>query len=250
MKKVFITGGTTGIGLAVAQQYMAMGYKVGVCGRDVSKLNGYGENDPNFFAYQADVADKDGLQSQIKKFIEQAGGLDIIIANAGISVGSKNKLPNFEASRQVITTNVLGVLNTFEPAVEYMLQNGGGQLAAVSSVAGFVGLPGASSYSASKAAVTTLCESYAIDLKERGITTTAICPGFIKTPLTDKNDHSMPFIMSVEKAAQKIVKGLEKKKEQLVFPWQMRIVISILDKMPRCCYRKLMRVKLLNYSKE
>jgi short-subunit dehydrogenase len=125
-----------------------------------------------------------------------------------------------------------------------------GHLVATASVAGFMGLPGAGAYSASKAAVLKLCESYSLDLKKFGIHVTAIAPGFIDTPLTQKNNHKMPFLMSSEKAAHLIKRAIEKKKVLYVFPFRMKIVVTILDKMPRSLYRLIMSLKFFNYSEE
>ena len=130
-----------------------------------------------------------------------------------------------------------------------MRKKGKGHLVAISSVAGFMGLPGAASYSASKAAVTTFCESLAIDLKHENIAVTTVAPGFIKTPLTAKNNHSMPFIMPAEKAAGIIAKAIEKKKALCVFPWQMNLLATILSKMPRWLYRFVMNITPLGYGK-
>jgi len=153
-------------------------------------------------------------------------------------------------ANDIIDINVKGVLNTFEFALELMLPKKKGHLVATASVAGFMGLPGAGAYSASKAAVLKLCESYSIDLKRSGINVTAIAPGFIDTPLTQQNNHKMPFIMSSDKAARLIKRALEKKKVLYVFPLRMKIIVAILDKMPRSWYRCLMGSKILNYSSE
>jgi len=173
----------------------------------------------------------------------------MMIANAGRSHGSKSKTPNFQTSRDIMDTNVIGVLNAFEKAVEYMMKQKNGHLVAIASVAGLVGLPGASAYSASKAAVLKLCESYALDFPKLGIDVSAIAPGFIDTPLTRKNDHPMPFLMPVEKAGKLIMRAIEKKKVYYIFPWQMKCVILIIEKMPRFLYRKIMNIKLINYSR-
>ena len=246
--KVFITGGTTGVGLALAQAYLERGDEVGICGRDLTKLpEGFQTKYPKLITYEADVLNREALGEIIKKFGED--GLDLVIANAGRSVGKKTKLPNFEISRHVFEVNVFGVLNTFEPAVELMIKQGSGQLAAVASVAGFVGLPGASSYSASKAAILKLCESYNIDLHKFGIGVSAIAPGFIDTPLTQQNNHNMPWLMTKEKAAKVIMSGLDKRKALIIFPLRMRMVITFLDKIPRLMYRILMKMPAINYSK-
>lgn len=246
--KIFITGGTTGIGLALAENYLINGHDVGVCGRSPEKLDPkLKEKYSKLSVYKADVTDREEIGKAIDDFSK--GHLDLVIANAGRSVGSKSKKPNFDASRSVIEINVLGVLNTFEAALRNMLPNKKGHIAAVASVAGMVGLPGASSYSASKAAVIKLCESYSLDLREWGIDVTCICPGFIDTPLTQKNDHGMPWLMEASVAATKIIKALEKKKSLFIFPWQMKCVIYCLDRMPRSLYRRVMSLKVANYSK-
>ena len=246
--KVFITGGTTGIGLAMAKKYLDQGYIVGVCGRDPNKIDQSTKDQySNLFVYKVDVTNREQLIAAVAEFSN--GELDLIIANAGRSVGTKTKEPDFEASRSVIEINVLGVLNTFEAALKIMLPNKKGHLAAVASVAGMVGLPGASSYSASKAAVLKLCESYSLDLKQFGIDVTCLAPGFIDTPLTKKNDHNMPWLMDAGIAADKMINAISKKKELFIFPWQMKTLIYFLDRMPRSMYRMIMRSPTVNYSK-
>lgn len=246
MKKVFITGGTSGLGLELAKKYLTDGWQVGVCGRDLSKLpSELGEN-PNFQAYAADVTDRERMKEVIEDFSQ--GKLDLIIANAGRSVGKKSSRPDFDAARSVIEINVLGVLNTFEPAINIMLQQKYGHIVAIASVAGMVGLPGAAPYSASKAAVLKLCESYALDLKQFNIDVTAIAPGFVDTPLTQKNNHPMPFMIEASKAANLMKAAIDKKKVQYLYPWQMRLVMETLSRLPRSWYRKIMGIKAFNYS--
>lgn len=246
---IFITGGTTGIGLALAKLYLEEGHRVGVCARNLEKFPSEVRNKYKLLkCYQVDVTDREGLRAAIMDF---AGGeLDIVIANAGRSVGAKSKTPQFSVANNIIDINVKGVLNTFEPALEIMAPKKKGHLVATASVAGFMGLPGAAAYSASKAAVLKLCESYSLDLKRVGINVTAIAPGFIDTPLTQQNNHKMPFIMSAEKAARLIKRAIEKKKVLYVFPFRMKLVVTLLDKMPRSLYRKLMGLKMLNYSSD
>ena len=246
---IFITGGTSGIGLELAKLYVASGNRVGICGRDISKTPPELLEKYNHLlkAYECSVTDRKILMDAVADFSE--GSLDVMIANAGISVGKKTKRPDFNVSRHIFETNALGVLHTFEAALSIMLAQGKGHLVGISSVAALVGLPGASAYSASKACVLRLCESYTLDLKDQGIAVSCICPGFIETPLTRKNDHSMPFLLSAEEGARRIKKAIDKQKVLYVFPWQMKIIMTLLEKMPRFLYRFLMRSPLLNYSK-
>ena len=246
---IFITGGTTGIGLALAKLYLEEGHRVGICARNLSKFPVEIRNKYKLLScYEVDVTNREELHKAINDFAPVE--LDMVIANAGRSVGVKSKTPQFSVANEIIDINVKGVLNTFDIALEIMLPRKKGHLVATASVAGFMGLPGAGAYSASKAAVLKLCESYSLDLKRHGINVSAIAPGFIDTPLTQKNNHKMPFLMSAEKAAKLIKRALEKKKVLYVFPFRMKIVVSILDKMPRSLYRMLMNLKFLNYSEE
>ncbi len=246
---IFITGGTTGIGLALAKLYLEEGHRVGICARNLSKFPTEIRNKYKLLhCYEVDVTKREELYNAIYDFAPIE--LDMVIANAGRSVGIKSKTPQFSVANEIIDINVKGVLNTFDIALEIMLPRKKGHLVATASVAGFMGLPGAGAYSASKAAVLKLCESYSLDLKRHGINVSAIAPGFIDTPLTQKNNHKMPFLMSAEKAAKLIKRALEKKKVLYVFPFRMKVVVSILDKMPRSLYRMLMSLKFLNYSEE
>ena len=246
---IFITGGTTGIGLALAKLYLEEGHRVGVCARNLEKFPVEIKNKYKLLkCYQVDVVNREELRHAILDFAN--GDLDIVIANAGRSVGAKSKTPQFSVANDIIDINVKGVLNTFETALEIMLPKKKGHLVATASVAGFMGLPGAGAYSASKAAVLKLCESYALDFKRVGINVSAIAPGFIDTPLTQQNNHKMPFIMSSEKAAKLIKRAIFKKKVLYVFPFRMKIIVAILEKMPRSWYRALMNLKMFNYSSE
>ena len=250
--KVFITGGTSGIGLELARHYLKRGDWVAVTGRDLSKLDGEPlQREERLSTYEGDVRDADFMRESIEHFQGQVGGpgLDLVLANAGRSVGNKSHIPNFSLGREVIETNVTGTLNTFEPAMEIMCAQGHGHLAAVSSVAGFIGLPTAAFYSASKAAVTRLCEAFSIALESEGIAVTCLCPGFIDTPLTRQNNHKMPFLMDVTDAAQRMAWAIEQKKGLYVFPWQMKWIIGFFDKMPRRAYRTLVGPKLLRHQK-
>lgn len=245
--KVFITGGSAGIGLALVENYLSQGHDVGLCARDLSRLPGPLKEHPKLKAYEVSVTDLEALKKAVADFCQ--GQLDIMIANAGVSVGSKKTLPQFEDAKRLVDINVQGLLNSFSVALDFMLPHKKGQLVALASVAGMVGLPGAGPYSASKAFVLKLCESFQLDLKQYGIAVTAIAPGFIDTPLTRKNDHSMPFLMPASKASDLMVKAIAKKKALYIFPWQMKILITFLALIPRFLYRAIMSMPVANYTK-
>jgi short-subunit dehydrogenase len=244
---IFITGATTGIGFELAKSYLETGNRVALTGRDLSKLpEDFSEKYHLAKLYEVDVCDEQKMSEVIEEFSRE--GLDVIIANAGISDGQKLDLPDFQRARKIMNTNVLGLINTFEPAMKYFIKHKKGHLVALSSVAAFMGVPGSGPYCGSKAAVQKMCESLTIDLKKYGISVTTICPGFIDTPLTRQNDHGMPFLMSADKAVVKIIKAIHKKKPLFIFPWPMALTVTFLNKIPRFLYRAIMTK--INYAKE
>ena len=245
--KIFITGGTSGIGWALAERYLSEGHQVGVCGRSLAKLP---EVSKKFLGrglecFEVDVTDRKALLEAIEGFAK--GDLDILIANAGISQGDKSSLPQFNIAREILKTNLDGFLNTFEAGFNIMKKKEKGHLVAISSVAGMVGLPGAAAYCGSKSALLKMCESFSIDFKKFGIDVTTIAPGFIDTPLTRKNKHPMPFLMDSKQAALKISNAISKKKPLYIFPLRMKFLIILLEKMPRSLYRFIMSFSQFAY---
>ncbi len=250
MKTVFITGGTTGIGMELAKLYANKGWKVGVCGRDKLKFEAsFQVGRDNVTFYQVDVANRDEIKKAIADFSKSIG-LDLLIANAGIGYAYKTKVPDFEWSYRIVHVNLLGVMYAFEAALDVMIPRSKGQLVAMSSIAGYNGLPGVSAYSATKAAVQKYCESLHLDLKQFNIDVTTICPGFVDTPLTQANDHMMPFMVKAPKAASLIARAIEKKKMIYAFPFFFSMIVRIMGMLPRTWYRALMSFKAINYSKD
>jgi len=245
--KVFITGGTTGIGFGLCELYLKEGHEVGICGRSLSKLpQGFREKYPKVKCYEVDVLDRESFKKALDDFSN--GDLDIIIANAGISGRKDATLVDFKMAGEILTTNILGVLNTFEMGLNEFLPKKKGHIVVIASVAGLVGLPWAPAYSASKAAVLKMGESFAISLKNKGVHVTTIAPGFIDTPLTRKNKYKMPFLLTLEDGAQRIKNAIDKKEVLYIFPWQMKTLMYFLDRMPRWLYRFIMGMNLVDYS--
>ncbi len=250
MKAVFITGGTTGIGMELAKLYVQRGWKVGVCGRERQKFEeSFETGRDNVHFYCVDVANREELKAAIADFSKSIG-LDLLIANAGIGYKFKTKVPDFDWSYKMVHVNLLGVMYAFEAALDVMIPRGKGQLVAISSIAGYNGLPGVSAYSATKAAVLKLCESLNLDLRQFGIDVTTICPGFVETPLTARNTHSMPFLVKAPRAAELIARAIDKKKMVYHFPFFFAGLVRILGMIPRTWYRAFMNIKAVNYSKE
>jgi len=250
MKTVFITGGTTGIGLELAKYYLNQGWRVGVCGRDPQKFEvSFNPKPDHLEFYHVDVANRDELKKAVNSF-SKLFGLDLMIANAGIGYKNKTKWPDFDMSYRMVHVNLLGVMYSAEASLEIMRGQGRGHLAIISSIAGYNGLPGVSAYSATKAAVLKFAESLHLDMKSFGIDVTAICPGFVDTPLTQQNHHPMPFLMPAPKAARLIARAIEKKKMIYAFPFFFSSIVRILSVIPRTWYKKMMTLKMANYSKE
>jgi NAD(P)-dependent dehydrogenase (short-subunit alcohol dehydrogenase family) len=252
---IFITGGTSGMGAELAKLYLTEGHRVGICGRDPLKFEGalkeiFHELNPiqktNLSFFQADVTQKSKLESSLKEFLK-GEKLDLFIASAGVPTGAKSRIPDFDKARKMIEINVLGVINSLDLAFQLMRETGG-QIAVVASVAGMNGLPGVGPYSGGKAAVIKMCESYGLDWKSFGITVTCLCPGFVDTPFTKINNHSMPFLMSAPRAATLMKRAIQKKKKFYVFPLRMYLVCFILSVIPRYFYRWIMSLRIFNYS--
>ena len=242
-QSIFITGGTSGIGLACADEFKSRGYRVGVCGRNTEVLDSLKEK---FETFKVDVTDKKQIAEAVNSFSQK--GLDIIFANAGIGYDNKTTKPDFDRARKIIDVNINGVLNTLEPSLDFFYTKGSGHIVVTGSIAGLNGLPGVSAYSGSKAAIIKICESLSLDLKDKNINVTCVNPGFIDTPLTQKNNHSMPFLASSKDTAIAIANGIEAKKSSIYFPRFFSGVVQLLSMMPRAVYKYIISKRSFNYS--
>jgi len=252
VKNIFITGGTTGIGLSLTQEYLRQGHRVAVFARDHKKWEESATSKHPMASYFAgDVINFDQLDLAMKKFSKQYGPLDLVIVNAGIGNPKKVPVPDFSLTRRIFEINVFGMINTTEAAFKIMFDQKKGHIVYISSIAALSGLSGNGAYCGSKAAMMRMAESYAIDWHQFGIDVTCVFPGFVDTPLTKANPHSMPFLMSSAKAAQIIVRGVENKKLCIGFPWQTYGLMTLLSILPRSFYIYISRrLKLSIYSKK
>lgn len=241
--KVFITGASSGIGQALAKHYAKEGAIIGLVARRANLLASLQNSLPaETVTYALDVRDAEALEKAAHDFIARFGAPDIVIANAGVSAGTltenKNDLHTFKG---VIDINLLGMVHTFQPFIESMKQAKKGSLVGIASVAGIRGLPGAGAYSASKAAVITYLESLRVELSHDGMNVTTIAPGYIKTPMTDINQYSMPFLMAPEVAAKKFAQAIAKKKRFIVIPWQMGWLARVMRFLPPSLWDFIMK---------
>ncbi len=235
---VVITGASAGLGAALARRYAGNGASVGLIARRATELEQLAQEFPGRCAtHIADVRDSVTMREAARALIDRHGLPDIVIANAGISIGTLTELPEDEqVFRDIFDINVIGMVNTFQPYIAAMRARGHGVLAGIASVAGYRGLPGATAYSASKAAAIAYLEGLRVELRGSGITVITICPGYIATAMTASNPYPMPFIISAETAAEKIVTVIAKRKTHAVLPWQMAIVARLMHVLPRWIY--------------
>jgi short-subunit dehydrogenase len=175
---------------------------------------------------KADVVDRKATVAAIHSLRDQLGPVDLLVANSGIGLPTELEPLNMDEVDNMIRVNYLGVVYAIEAVLPEMLQRQKGHLAAVSSLASYKGMPGESGYCSSKAAVNVYMEGLRIQLRSRGIAVTTICPGFIKTPMTAVNEFPMPWLMTADKAAAKILRALEKKKKVFNFPWQTTLLMK------------------------
>jgi short-subunit dehydrogenase len=171
-----------------------------------------------------DVKSEEATKNWIEK-IEENYPLDLVIANAGISAGTASGTESFVQIKEIFATNLGGVLNVIHPAIEKMKTRRKGQVAIISSLAGFRGLPSSPSYSASKSAVRVYAESLRGNLASFGIKVNAVCPGYVRTPMTAVNEFPMPFLMNVERCVKIIKSGLERNKSRIAFPFPLYFVV-------------------------
>jgi len=229
--KVFITGASSGLGAALAQYYGARGAQLGLAGR---RLDGLQDTAAGLDArlYQADVRNAAAMQAAAEAFLNEVGSPDIVIAAAGISVGTLTEVPeDATVFRAVMDANVLGLVHTFQPFILPMQKNGG-VLCGISSVAGVRGLPGGGAYSASKAAATVYLEALRLEQNAHGIDVVTVAPGYIDTPMTQVNPYAMPFKMTAQTAANKVARCIERRRAYTVIPWQMGWVAHLLKWLP------------------
>jgi len=238
---VLITGASSGIGSALARAYAARGARLGLLGRNGNTLAKLAEHLPGeHLPLVADVGEHVQMVDAARCFVERFGVPDIVIANAGVSVGTlteyESDLADFD---KVLRTNLLGMVATFQPFVEPMRQRRSGRLVGIASVAGIRGLPGAGAYSASKAGVISYLESLRVELHGSGVRVVTIAPGYIRTPMTDVNDYPMPFLMAPDVAAQRMLKMIESGRRYGVLPWQMAAVARLLAVIPRPLFDRI-----------
>jgi short-subunit dehydrogenase len=235
-KKIWVTGASSGIGRAVAEKFAKEGWKVAVSARREEILNEMSKNE-NIFSFPLDVTNFDNCKSTFDKILEQFGNIDICFLCSGTYDPKKEQEINIEQNKFVMNVNYFGTLNCVKSVEEYFKKEKKGHISIVSSIAGYRGLPNSSGYGPSKAALTNFAESIYFDFKKHNVKVSVVSPGFIKTPLTDKNEFPMPFLRSPEFAADKVYDGLVKTNAfEIDFPKQLTFTLKFLRILPYKIY--------------
>jgi NADP-dependent 3-hydroxy acid dehydrogenase YdfG len=232
---IVITGASSGIGQALAELYARPGVLLALTGRDAARLTAVAETcrqrGATVEAETVPVTDQAAMESFIHR-VAARSRLDLVIANAGVSGGFKD-WDAFDAYvRSITSVNIDGVLNTVNPAIPVMVKQRHGQLAIVASIAGFLAMPGAVPYSATKHFARAYAEELRGRLAHEGVRVSAICPGFVTTRMTARNKFPMPFLMDEQRAARIIADGLARDKGRIAFPWPMLAMVRLLGLLP------------------
>ncbi len=241
---VFLTGASSGIGEALAIALATRGAKLSLLARREEELKRIADecraagSEAQVFA--ADVTDAAAVAEAAERARTELGAIDVLIANAGIGGNDEaTRTWDPEAVKRVIDVNLLGSVNAVHAVLPAMLERGEGHLVAISSLAGFRGLPRSAAYCASKAGLTSFFESVRLDVQHRGVDVTIIQPGFIKTPLTSGREAAMPYIMELEDSIPYFMKAMEKRKKFAAFPWQLATLVRSARVFPAWLYDRI-----------
>lgn len=234
-RSILITGGSSGIGEALALEYAAPGVFLALTGRNGDRLEAVAAacraRGATVAARTLDVRDATALAAWLAE-VDRAQPLDLAIANAGVSAGTGTFGESARQARDILSVNLDGVVNTVQAALDLMRPRRRGQVAVMSSLAAFRGFPGAPAYCASKAAVRVWGEALRGMLARDGIGVTVICPGYVKSRMTAKNDFPMPFLMDASRAAGVIRRGLAANRARIVFPRRLFAAVWLLALLP------------------
>lgn len=240
----FITGASSGIGLALAEAYARRGWRLALVARRTDPIEDWararGLDGERLRAYRADVREVDAVIEAGRRCIAELGVPDVVIANAGISIGIDTAdRADLDVMRETFETNNVGMAATFHPFLPAMRERRAGTLVGIASVAAIRGLPGHGAYCASKSGVVAYCESLRGECRPHGIAVVTLLPGYIATPLTSRNTYPMPFLMAPEAFAEQAVRAIDAGTSYRVIPWQMGVVAKLMRLLPNGLFDRL-----------
>lgn len=244
-KVALITGASSGIGADLAQELARRGWKVGLFARRADELAALASEiekaGGQALALPGDATRREDIEGAVQKVTAHWGQIDTLVANAGVGAYRKSWEKGGQSSENTIRVNLLGVMYAVDAVIESMVQRGGGQIVAVSSLAGWRGLPQGAAYSASKAGVSAYLETLRVDLAGKGIQVTTIHPGFVRTPLTSKN-KKMPFLVESADAARIMADGIEARRKEVNFPLPLVAAMRLVRVLPNFLYDRLIKL--------
>jgi short-subunit dehydrogenase len=242
MQRALITGASSGIGLALARELSSRGWAVALLARRKELVDQFAAELKDSVGVACDVGDLASVREAVTQSRQALGGeLDLVVANAGISVPTWAADFKIEDAERIIRTNVMGMFYLFDATIPGMIARGSGRFAGVASIAGLRGLPSSSVYSASKAAMQNFLEASGVELEPRGVGVTVVNPGWVRTPIIDKYTGAVPFIVPVEKAARIIADGFERGRRTIEFPLPISLAMRLVRVMPAAVYARAMR---------
>ena len=242
MKNIWITGASSGIGKALAIRFAQKGWQVAASARRENLLNKISELNKNISPFPLDVTDKEKCKEVFEEIKNKYQNLDICFFSTGTWDPKKEKNIDIEQMESVMKINFFGTLNCIKAVENYFKDKKSGHISIVSSVAGYRGLPNSTGYGASKAALINLAESLYFDFGRHNVRVSLVSPGFIKTPMTDKNEFKMPFLKTPEFAADKIYKGLVNGSNfEIDFPKELTLILKLLKILPNRLYLYLIK---------
>ena len=248
-KTIWITGGSTGIGKALAIKFANEGWNVAISARRENLLNEISDKNENIYGFPLDVTDKSECKNVFEKIKNKFQNVEICFFSTGTWNPKKEKDIDVEQIEDVFKVNFFGTLNSIKAVEEYFRNKKRGTITIVSSIAGYRGLPNSTGYGPSKSALNNLAESLYFDFKRSNVRICLVSPGFIKTPMTDKNDFKMPFLKTTEYAANKIYDGLINKDVfEIHFPKTLTLILKLLSFLPSKIYFNLIG-KMTKYQK-
>jgi short-subunit dehydrogenase len=235
-RTAWITGASSGIGRELAIALARQGVKVAASARSADKLAELARAHPGIAPLPLDVLDRTAMSEAASSIAGTLGPLDLAVFSAGIWEAMTARTFSAATAAHSMAVNYQGIANGIEAVLPAMLERGAGHIAMVASIAGYRGLPRALAYGPSKAALNNLAEGLRNDLAAGGVTLSVINPGYVATPMTAGNKFPMPFIMPVDEAARRIIRGLEKRKFEIAFPWQLVALTKLGRLMPNAMY--------------
>jgi short-subunit dehydrogenase len=241
-----ITGASSGLGAAPARAYAAAGVVLGLVGQNPDRLAAVAEScraaGSTVDVATIDVVDGNSLAAWLAAF-DRAHSVDLVIANAGISAGPEpgEMCEDIDTTARQVAVNLLGAVNTVVPLLPAMAARGRGRVAFIASLAAYRGLPDAPGYSASKAGLRAYGEALRPLVEPRGIGVTVVCPGFFASPMTDRWVGATPFLMSAERAAHKVKRGIDRGRRRISFPWPLAIGLRACDVLPAAIGDRILR---------